>query len=63
MQDLKALSNASAMDAFLRQNVLEAQDGWLSSASVQAPVGIVRLARLEGYEEMVEQWFQATWTS
>ena len=58
MQDLKALRNASKMQVFLRQNVLETLDGWRSSANVQAPVGIVQMLRLEGYEDMVEQWFQ-----
>mmetsp|Transcript_78538 Transcript_78538/g.254413 ORF Transcript_78538/g.254413 Transcript_78538/m.254413 type:complete len:312 (-) Transcript_78538:134-1069(-) len=61
MQDLQDLAaNKSAIRKFLDDLVLRPRDGWWTSASVQAPPGIVRMAGLHGerYAALVEEWFQ-----
>lgn len=66
------LSDSQAMKDFVRLNLLASSDVRRSSASLQAPPGIVQMAHLlrwatpmrrvfaEPYQALVEQWFQET---
>jgi len=60
MMDLQSLAKSrDALRRWLFDNVFNASDGWYTSASVQAPVGIIHMLGLNQsqYKDLVDEWF------